>query len=154
MKNIILTRIDDRLLHGQVMVSWIPLLEINEVIIIDDEYAADEFMSNLIVESSPVNLTVKVLSVKDSAEYILSGSNDSRVLLISRSVESINNLLEMKVPIHKINVGGLGYLEGRKKYYNFIHMSDNEFKLLKEIAGKGISVEVQMLPKDKVTTLK
>lgn len=154
MKNIILTRIDDRLLHGQVMVSWIPFLKINEVLIIDDEYAADEFMSDLIVEAAPADLKVKVLSVEESAKYILSGSNDSRVLLISRSIESLRKLIEMNVPIQKINVGGLGYLEGRKKYFNSIHMNDNELKLLKEIANKGISVEVQILPKDKSIEIK
>lgn len=154
MKNIVFTRIDDRLLHGQVMVSWIPFLSINEVLIIDDEYAADEFMADLIVEAAPANLDVKVLSVQDSAQYILSESSDTRVLIISRSIESIYKLMEMNVPIQKINVGGLGYLEGRKKYFTSIHMSDNEFELLKEIANKGVSVEVQILPKDKSIEIK
>lgn len=154
MKNIVLTRIDDRLLHGQVMVSWIPFLEINEVIIIDDEYADDEFMSALIVEAAPEALNVKVLSVEDSAKYILSGDDDSRVLLISRNIENINNLIEIGVIINKINVGGVGSLEGRKKYVNSIHMSENELNLLREISRKGIAVEIQMLPKDKAIEIK
>lgn len=149
MKNVVLTRIDDRLLHGQVMVSWIPLFDINEVIVIDDEYASDVFMSSLIVESAPETLKVKVLSVKDSAEYILSGADDSRVLLLSRNIESISNLLEMNVNIKKVNIGGLGHLEGRNRYVNAIHMSDDELKLLKKISDEGISVEIQILPKDK-----
>ena len=48
MKKIALIRVDDRLMHGQVVVSWIPYLKVDEVLIIDDEYATDEFMTLLI----------------------------------------------------------------------------------------------------------
>ena len=149
MKNIVLTRIDDRLLHGQVIVSWIPFLKIDEIIIVDDEYAADEFMANLIMEAAPECINVNVLSVEKSAEYFNLENKGTRVLLLSRNVENIEKLIELNVPINKVNIGGLGFLEGRKKYINAIHMSDLELDILKKIVGKGIAVEIQMLPGDK-----
>jgi len=149
MKNIVLTRIDDRLLHGQVIVSWIPFLKIDEIIIVDDEYAADEFMANLIMEAAPECINVNVLSVEKSAEYFNLENNGTRVLLLSRNVENIEKLVELNVLINKVNIGGLGFYEGRKKYVNAIHMSDLELDILKKISGKGIAVEIQMLPGDK-----
>lgn len=153
MKNIVLTRIDDRLLHGQVIVSWIPLLNIDEIVIVDDEYASDEFMANLIKEAAPDYIKVNVLSVNESAEYLNSGSNDTNLLLLSRYVENIEKLIKLNVIISKVNIGGLGFCEGRKKYVNAIHMSDLELDILKNIAEKGIAVEVQMLPRDKAIIL-
>jgi PTS system mannose-specific IIB component len=149
MKNIVLTRIDDRLLHGQVIVSWIPSLNIDEIIIIDDEYANDEFMSSLIKEGSPEHLSANVLSVERSKEYLESSENENRVLILSRYVENVLKLVELGIEIDKVNVGGQGFCEGRKKFVNAIYLSDEELDLLKKISSKGIEVEVQMLPKDK-----
>jgi len=154
MKNIVLTRIDDRLLHGQVIVSWIPFLNIDEIVIVDDEYSSDEFMASLIKEASPDNIKVNVLSVNESAQYLNSENNDSKLLLLSRYVENIDKLLLLNVKISKVNIGGLGFCEGRKKYINAIHMSDLELDTLKNIAKKGIVVEVQMLPSDRAIILK
>lgn len=149
MKNIVLTRIDDRLLHGQVVVSWIPFLKIDEIVIVDEEYAADEFMASLITEAAPESINIKVLSVEKAAEYLNLDNKDTRVLLLCRNVENIEKLLDLNVPIKKVNVGGLGYLEGRKKYINAIHMSELELEILKKISSKGTVVEIQMLPNDK-----
>lgn len=149
MKNIILTRIDDRLLHGQVVVSWIPFLKIDEILIVDDEYASDEFMASLIKEAAPDYIKVHVLTVDESAEYLKFEDDDTRVLVLSRFVENIDKLIALNVKISKVNIGGLGFFEGRKKYINTIHMSDLELDILKNIARKGITVEVQMLPRDK-----
>jgi len=154
MKNIVLTRIDDRLLHGQVIVSWIPFLNIDEIVIVDDEYASDEFMASLIKEAAPDYIEVKVLSIEKSAEYLNSGDAGTKLLLLSRYVENIEKLIELNVKIEKVNIGGLGSCEGRKKFVNAIHMSDAELDILKNIAGKGIAVEVQMLPRDRAIILK
>lgn len=153
MKNIVLTRIDDRLLHGQVVVSWIPFLKIDEIVIADDEYAADEFMASLIAESAPENISVKVMTVENSAEYLKTDHGNDRVLILSKNVENIDKLIEMRVPIKKVNLGGLGFAEGRKKYINAVHMSETELEILKHIAASGTVVEIQMLPNDKAVSI-
>ena len=154
MKNIVLTRIDDRLLHGQVIVSWIPFLNIDEIVIVDDEYASDEFMASLIKEAAPEYIKVDVLSVEKSSEFLKSDDSGTRVLVLSRYVENIEKLINLNTKINRVNIGGLGFCEGRKKYINAIHMSDLEMDILKNIAEKGIAVEVQMLPSDKAIILK
>lgn len=150
MKNIVLTRIDDRLLHGQVIVSWIPFFNIEEIVIVDDEYASDDFMSSLIKEASPEHLNVNVLTIEESKKFLESGDDKTRILILSRYIENIAKLIELGIKINKINIGGLGFHNGRKKFVNAIHLSDSEIELLKIISAKGIEVEIQMLPKDKI----
>ncbi|MDD2396856.1 MAG: PTS sugar transporter subunit IIB [Tissierellia bacterium] len=151
MKNIFV-RIDDRLLHGQVVVSWIPYLKVNEVVIADDEYANDEFMKELIKCSEPEGVTVHVKTIDETAA-LLNNDNENKILVLLRSIEGIKELVK-KVKISNINIGGVGAAEGRKRYYNSIHLSDNELSILKDIANDNIHVEVRILPKDKAIVIK
>ncbi|MDD4088287.1 MAG: PTS sugar transporter subunit IIB [Tissierellia bacterium] len=151
MKNIFV-RVDDRLLHGQVVVSWIPYLKANEVVIADDEYANDEFMRELIRSSGPEGVTVHVKTIDETAVY-LNDDNKNRILVLLRSINGLKELLK-KVKISNINIGGVGAADGRKRYYNSIHLSDNELNILKDISNDNINVEVRILPKDKAIVIK
>lgn len=148
MKNIILTRIDDRLMHGQIVVSWIPYLKADEVIIIDDEYAADEFMTLLIKNAAPDNVKVHIFACDKAADYLKKDDEGSRILILLKNIEYIKRLLDSNVKLNKINLGNLGSSAARKKYYNSVHLSDDELNLLNEIS-KQAEVEIKMLPNDK-----
>lgn len=152
MKNIVMTRVDDRLMHGQVVVSWIPYLKADEVIILDDDYANDEFMNLLIKNSSPENIKVHVLSFNDATTYLKEGDNGSRILILIKNIEYIKKLLEQNIKLEKVNVGNLGSSPGRKKYFNSVYLSDYELNMLKEIQ-KETEIEIKMLPKDKALAL-
>lgn len=147
MKNNIFIRIDDRLLHGQVVVSWIPYLKTNEVVIADDEYAKDEFMCELIKASGAEGLNVYVKSI-DEAGIFLDENKEKNILVLLRSVEAVKRLAE-KVNLTNINIGGLGATKARKRIHNSIHLSDEEINILKDLASKNINVEIKMLPKDR-----
>ncbi|MGB4439211.1 MAG: PTS sugar transporter subunit IIB [Sedimentibacter sp.] len=151
MKNIVLTRIDDRLLHGQVVVSWIPYLKTNEIIIVDEEYANDAFMVTIIKDAAPGNIAVHVLTVKESADYLKKDDDESRILILSRYIENIAELIELNAPTTKVNIGGLGNTPGRKRFLNSIHLSDDELNILKDLKKKNIEVEIKMLPNDKAS---
>ena len=151
MKNVFV-RIDDRLLHGQVVVSWIPYLRAKEVVIADDEYANDEFMSELIKSSGPEGVIVHVKTIDETAAY-LSDDNQNKILVLLRSIEGIKKLIK-KTKISSINIGGVGAAQGRKRYYNSIHLSDDELNSLKDIANDNIYVEIRILPKDKAIVIK
>jgi len=151
MKNVFV-RIDDRLLHGQVVISWIPYLKADEVVIADDEYANDEFMIELIKSSGPEGVKVHVKTIDKTAAF-LSDDNQSKILVLLRSIEGIKKLIK-KTKISSINIGGVGAAQGRKRYYNSIHLSDDELNILKDIANDNIYVEIRILPKDKAIIIK
>lgn len=148
MRNIILTRVDDRLLHGQVVVSWIPYLKADEVIIIDDQLANDDFMQLMIKEAAPNNLKVHVLTVESAITYLKENDEDPNVLILLKEIEYLKVLLEQNIDLNKINLGNLGSSPNRKKYTASVYLSDDEFNLLKKVANQ-INIEYQMLPKDK-----
>ncbi|HOK48725.1 MAG TPA: PTS sugar transporter subunit IIB [Sedimentibacter sp.] len=150
--NDVFIRVDDRLLHGQVVVSWIPYLQAKVAVIADDEYANDEFMRSLIESSGPEGVRVHVKTIDETAEF-LKDDRDDKILVLLKSIEGLNRLIK-KVRISSINIGGLGAGQGRKRYYNSIHLSDDELKILKDIANENIVVEIRILPKDKAIVIK
>ncbi|MGD9568515.1 MAG: PTS sugar transporter subunit IIB [Sedimentibacter sp.] len=152
MKNIVLTRIDDRFMHGQVVVSWIPYLKADEVIIIDDEYANDDFMKLLIENAAPENVRVHVFNFNQAAAYLNEKDEGTKILILLKNITYIKKLLEQNIKLNKINVGNLGSSAERKKYYNSVYLSDDELSMLKE-ARKHSEVEIKMLPNDKALTL-
>lgn len=152
MKNNIFIRIDDRLLHGQVVVSWIPYLKANEVIIADDEYANDEFMCELIKSSGPEGILVHVLTIDETAAFLNKEDSENKILILLRNIDGIKRLAQ-KVYVSNINIGGVGAAEGRKRFYNSIHLSDDELNTLKHLANNNINIEIRMLPKDKAVEI-
>ena len=155
MKNIVMARIDDRLLHGQVVVSWLPFIKANEIIIIDDENANDEFMKELIIASAPNDITTHVFTLEESINYLKSSLGNERVLILTKKLNNIKELLNNKIQINIVNLGGLGYNKERTRYLNFISLSEEEVKLLKELNEMdSCNLEIQMIPNDKKYTLK
>lgn len=152
MKNNIFIRIDDRLLHGQVVVSWIPYLQAHEVVVADDEYARDEFMCDLIKSSEPQGVRVHVKTIEETAEF-LKEDRGERILILLRTIEGIKKLSE-KVHISRVNIGGLGAGQGRERYYKSIHFSQDDLDMIKNLTDRGIDVEIRMLPKDKALEIK
>lgn len=152
MKKEVFIRVDDRLLHGQVVVSWIPYLKANEVVIADDEYKNDEFMCELIKGSSPEGILTHVKTIDETVDFLNEDDKGNNILILLRSVEGIKSLSE-KIKVSHINIGGLGADKGRKRYYNSIHLSDAELNILKDMAKKHINVEIRMLPKDKALVI-
>lgn len=150
MKNVVLTRIDDRLIHGQVVVSWIPFVNANEIIVLDDENAKDEFMKELILLSSPPDVKTHVFSNKEALEYLSKPSNGETILILTKEICNIKNLLEHNIDVGTINLGGLGFNENRKRLLNFISLSEKEVELLKELENTyNKKLEVQMIPTEK-----
>ncbi len=155
MKNIVMARIDDRLLHGQVVVSWLPFIKANEVIVIDDENANDEFMKELIISSSPNGIITQVMTLEESINFLREPSKNERILILTKKIDNINELLDSKIKIDTVNLGNLGHRDDRKRYLNFIHLSEKEVKMLQELDEmNSCNLEIQMIPNEKKYSLK
>ena len=154
MKNVVMARIDDRLLHGQVAVAWLPFINADEVVVIDDDSAADEFMKELIMTSVPEGITAHVFTTSEASDYLNKFSVGERILILTKKITDIKELRNKKINIDTINLGGLGYIDGRRRYLNFIHLSEDEAKLIGELDESGCNFEIQMMPNDKKYSVK
>lgn len=115
MKNIVWTRIDDRLIHGQVMTQWIQYTEANEVLIIDDGVAKDSFLQMVMKSSVPGKISLKVLSVKDAIGYLNEDGKNEKIIILVKTPVVLDELSDAGVRLEAVNVGGIGAKAGESQ---------------------------------------
>lgn len=150
MLDIVLTRIDDRLIHGQVMTAWVKYSRGNRIVIVDDLVAKDDFIKSMIKMSVPTGIKLDIYSVEDAAD-VLKGDvhSNEKVIILVKKPEVIYELFSKEVEFKEINVGGMGANPGRRKLYKNISASDEEREIFKKIIEAGIKVSIRIIPDDK-----
>src|ERR1700759_2368771 len=145
-----LTRMDDRLVHGQVAFPWVPALGVDCLLIANDKVAKDEFMKMTIGLAKPAGTKLLIKSVKDAAGFL----NDEKwrplkVLVLVNSVKDAHALVGEVAEIKSINFGGIRMREGPRLISKAVAIGDDDIPLIKELAARGIELEVRQVPTHK-----
>ena len=149
MRNIVFTRIDDRLIHGQVMTAWVHETKANEIVIIDNEVAQDDFLKMIMTSSAPAGIKVLIMSEETAIDYLTQEADGNKLIVLAKNPAVIKNIIAGGVKIDKLNVGGMGARKDRSQLYRNISVSDDERSCFKEIMQGGTSVYVQVIPEEK-----
>lgn len=147
--NLVLVRVDDRLIHGQVMTAWLKVVPAQAVLVVDDETANDEFLTEVLKHAAPSDLTVMVRTVTAATELILHGELHTRTYLLVKSPMTLKQLWDAGVPLTEVNVGGMGMKPGRKIIYKNVSASDDERAAFKALASAGVKVYLQIVPAER-----
>ena len=151
---IVLARIDDRLIHGQVMTSWLNYTGAGKIVVIDDATAKDSFLSMIIKTLVPANIKTEVTTLEKSVEVVAALPKNEKVILLSKTPEAYVNLVKNGIALEKINIGSMGARPGRKTLYRNISASEEEMNQLKELTELGFAVEIQMVAEDTAINVK
>ena len=148
MAEITLARVDDRLVHGQVMQVWTKGHGTNAAYVIDDATAADEFMKEIYESTqSTGGLAIKVFS-SDSIvdEWNKNQFGDDNVALIFKSIAYAKKAVDGGVPIKELNVGGIAIKPGTTKVIESVGLSKDDAELCKALDAAGVKVYFQKIP--------
>jgi N-acetylgalactosamine PTS system EIIB component len=148
--SIVLFRIDNRLIHGQVIASWVPQLEIEAIIVADDEMAQDEFATDMarLAVSEEIELfiipTVKVIETLRQYEL-----GKKRVLILLRDIAEASRAVSTGLKIKSINLGNLHFSEGKRQICPTIAINERDVELMRELEAKEIEIEIRAVPSEK-----
>ncbi|MCO6550350.1 MAG: PTS sugar transporter subunit IIB [Gilliamella sp.] len=148
-----LTRIDDRLIHGQVITTWVKNYNIEQVLIINDKVAMDKVQQSVLTMSAPPELKVLVFGVQQFIDIIKKTPIKKRTMLLFTNSIDVNKLIEGGLEIEKLNVGGMRMQEGRHQLSRAVSVTHEEKQAFKHIIEKNVKVEIQMVPKDPIIEL-
>ncbi|WP_196593639.1 PTS sugar transporter subunit IIB [Pectinatus sottacetonis] len=149
MKNVVLVRIDDRLIHGQVMTSWLNFTQATKIMVIDNGVADDPFMKNVLKSAVPGNIGLGVFSVERAAERLQKGFKDiDKVIILVKFPKTLECLMDKGIKFEQINIGGMGANINRHQFYKNISASDEEKEIFKKILNKGCNLEIQIIAED------
>lgn len=147
-----LLRVDDRLVHGQVVEGWVPELKINEIIVVSDEIFSDEVRKTIMRFSVPENVNLVFLKVSEAAKKLEEKQKDETLralALFSNLSDAYETLKEMKTA-KALNIGGIHYSAGKNfSLGKAIFLSETDCSNLKKIDSLGVKIEGRGVPHDK-----
>ncbi len=145
-----LVRIDDRLIHGQVVAVWLRALGAQRIVIVDDASARDEFLREVLTLAAPQGVPVEVHGLAEGAVRCIElAEAPEPVIVLARSPRTILGLRQSGVPIEVVDLGGMGSGPGRRRLHKSISVSTDELRELREIEQLGTRVEVQIMADDR-----
>ncbi len=140
-------RIDDRLIHGQVVAVWVKHIRTDRIVIVDDGVAKDPFMQEVLCLAAPPGIQVDVRTVQEAVATFGEGSAErDRTMLLLKSPQAARRLFDGGVRFSHLNIGGLGVAPGRKSIFRNISMSDEEKAILKSLVRDGVKITLQTVP--------
>ena len=130
MGNLVLTRIDSRLIHGQVMTKWVNQVRANKIVV---------------VSGIQVDCITEAAAIESYKADVFGQGN---VLLLLPSLAALKNLYDGGVTVQSVQVGGLGGGPSRKVVFQNITLDDADAAIVEELAAKGVSIIFQTIPED------
>jgi len=147
---IALVRIDDRLIHGQVVEGWLPVLRASRVLVVSDAAASDQMQRQLMRLALPEEVGLDVLPVEAACAAVRSAAAaPEKVLILAPGPAEILALLEAGLKLESVNVGGLHHQAGHVRIGRAIFLSEADQKALLAIVEKGVRLEGRAVPSEK-----
>jgi D-glucosaminate PTS system EIIB component len=145
-----LVRIDDRLIHGQVVAVWLRALGAERIVIVDDATARDEFLREVLTLAAPQGVPVEVHDLAGGAARLIDlARTPEPVIVLARTPSTVLALRHAGVPIEVVDLGGMGAGPGRRRLHKTISVSPNELGDLRELEQLGTRVVIQIVADDR-----
>jgi PTS system mannose-specific IIB component/fructoselysine and glucoselysine-specific PTS system IIB component len=145
--SLLLHRIDDRLIHGQVVVGWGQPLGLRFIVLVDDDVAGSDWEQELYRMGVPPDVAVYFHAVGDMATAIEQYAHDSRPgLLLVGSVETMRRLVDVAPSIRSVNLGGVHHAEGRVQRMRYVFLTPDEEATLRALEARGLVITAQDVP--------
>jgi mannose/fructose/N-acetylgalactosamine-specific phosphotransferase system component IIB len=142
-----LFRIDDRLIHGQVVVGWGQPLGLGFIVLVDDEVATSEWEQELYRMGVPPDMDVYFANVEDAAARLPEWEADERPgILLTPDIETMARLVERSGRISRVNLGGIHHRTGRSERLRYLYLSEEEIVQLRRLAASGVHITAQDVP--------
>jgi mannose/fructose/N-acetylgalactosamine-specific phosphotransferase system component IIB len=152
---IVLFRVDERLIHGQVVVGWGGPLHADRIVVVDDEIAASPWEQELYCLGVPPQIEAEFMTVDDARRSVPAWRGGGRRLIVLvRDVETALRVAEGGVlEGEEINLGGIHHAEGRQRVLPYLHLNEQDRETLREIAAAGARVVARDLPASRAVPL-
>lgn len=148
---IVLFRVDERLIHGQVVVGWGGPLHADRMVVVDDELAASPWEQELYCLGVPAEIEARFLSVAQARASVPTWQAEARrTIVLVRDVATAGRMAEGGVLKGvEVNLGGIHHAEGRARILSYLHLRPEETEALHRIEAAGAQVAARDLPAGK-----
>ncbi|MCI5774446.1 MAG: PTS galactosamine transporter subunit IIB [Erysipelotrichaceae bacterium] len=147
MPNILLTRIDNRLVHGQVGVTWTKTIGANLLVVANDEASTDTLQQQLMtVTAKSSGAGIRFFSVEKTISIIGNAAPNQKIFIICKTPHDVRRLVDGGIELKDVNVGNMHFSEGKRQISKKVYVDDQDMEDLRYLASKGINVYIQDVP--------
>ncbi|EGM8423199.1 TPA: PTS galactosamine transporter subunit IIB [Escherichia coli] len=147
--NILLTRIDNRLVHGQVGVTWTSTIGANLLVVVDDVVANDDIQQKLMgITAETYGFGIRCFTIEKTINVIGKAAPHQKIFLICRTPQTVRKLVEGGIDLKDVNVGNMHFSEGKKQISSKVYVDDQDLTDLRFIKQRGVNVFIQDVPGD------
>lgn len=142
-----LVRVDDRLVHGQVVVGWVQSLGAKRIVVVDDDVAANAWQRELYTLGTPADVALEFVSLADAPAAVeRSAAAPERAIVLVADVSSAIRLCGAVPRISTLNLGGLHDGTRRTRRLPYVYLSDDEADALRQLGTRGVRIAAQDVP--------
>ncbi|OCN03451.1 PTS N-acetylgalactosamine transporter subunit IIB [Erysipelotrichaceae bacterium MTC7] len=146
MPNIVLTRIDNRLIHGQVATQWAGVVGANLLLVANDNVAGDEFRQGLMDMAAPAYAQTRYFTIQKTIDVIDKASDAQKIAIICETPQDVLKLVEGGVPIKKVNIGNMHMADGKRQVATTVAVDDADVAAFKKLQDLGVELEIRRVP--------
>ena len=145
--SVVLFRIDDRLIHGQVVVGWGQATQAGFIVLVDDEVRVSDWEQELYRMGVPPSVDVEFASLAEAIEKVPAWEAVARKgIVLTGDIETMAALCAGAPSVRTVNVGGVHFRAGRTERLRYVYLTDEEAARLRRLAASGVEVTAQDVP--------
>lgn len=144
-----IVRIDDRLIHGQIVQGWLKTVDVDTILVVSDEVANDELQQILLSMAVPSSVKLVIKNIKDASYEI---SNDvyekDKLMILFSNPQDIVKMIDNGIKFQSINIGGMHFSHGKKQLLPNLSVDKKDIEAFLKLISCGIELETRALPQD------
>jgi PTS system N-acetylgalactosamine-specific IIB component len=147
--NILLTRVDNRLVHGQVGMTWANTLGANLIVVANDQVAADPVQQNLMDMVVPETVKIRYFTIEKTINIIHKAAPHQKIIIVVKTPHDALKLIEGGVPVKELNVGNMHFTEGKKQMTSTVYVDAADAEVFRRMHALGVKMEIKGVPSER-----
>ena len=154
MLNLVLVRIDNRLVHGQVATQWCGSVGANLLLVSNDEVSTNTLRQGLMDMAAPSYAQTRYWSIDKTIKNIQKASDKQKVFIVCETPQDVLKLVEGGVPIKKVNIGNMHMSEGKRQVVGSVAVDASDVAAFKRMQELGVELEIRRIPTEGAEDIK
>ena len=145
--SVVLARVDDRLIHGQVVVGWARYFEADCLVVANDAAAADPMQRTLLPLAVPPHIVVGIYHVSEAAQQLQAGLHaGKRIILLFATLADALGYLQAGGELPALNIGGVRFAPGKTQIKVAVALGPEDLAAARELDRRGVALSMRMVP--------
>jgi PTS system mannose-specific IIB component len=151
----VLYRVDNRLVHGQIMSAWVPHLKAKRILIASDVVPTNDLQMQIFQMALPDDCGFEALPIQEAARWLEEKRHGREsTIVLFETIKDAAALFDVGHRFASLNIGNVHHAPGRECYTPAVYLGEDDLSTLRAMAARGMQIEIRSLPNETPTALR